>query len=56
MCQICYLLTEDKEKTQNAHCSSSSGEYLLVFCMAEKSDADLIEKIALPYSKLKQSQ
>lgn len=51
-----YLLTEDKEKTQNTLRSSSSGEYLLVFCMAEKSDADLIEKVALPYNKLKQVQ
>lgn len=56
MCQIGYLLTEDKEKPQNAHCSGSSGEYLLVFYMTEKSDADLIEKVALLYSELKQLQ
>lgn len=28
----------------------------MVFCMAENSDADLIEKVSLPYSKLKQLQ
>lgn len=57
MCQIDYLLTEDKEKNpQNACCYSSLEEYLLVFCMAENSDAYLIEEVSLPYSKLKQLQ